>query len=146
MTATEDSSPPPASARITLSRKGSRKKTPEGFTMDSNADENVSPTKPAFADSSMDEQAFDDHNTNTNTNDKTANRLPSLGNLPALPQGESSIMSLQSEDMSREEHSDGHPDTMDESEMRRHLNDVESSFLPAPSPVGQAANPGVDDT
>ena len=148
MTATEDSSPPPAEARITLSRKGSRKKTPEGFTMDNNDDENVSPTKPSFADSSMDEQAYEDNNNNTtnNNNNKSAKRFPSLGNLPALPPGDSSMMSLQSEDLSREEHSDGHPDTMDESEMRRHLNDVESSFLPAPSPVGQAANPGADDT
>ncbi|OBT67406.1 hypothetical protein VE03_03134, partial [Pseudogymnoascus sp. 23342-1-I1] len=151
MTATEDSSPPPAEARITLSRKGSRKKSPERFTMDTHHDdENVSPTKTTgFADSSMDDQQEDfdyDNNNNNNTannNNKTAKRFPSLGNLPALPPGDSSMMS---EDLSREEHSDGHPDTMDESEMRRHLNDVESSFLPAPSPVGQAANPGVDDT
>ncbi|ELR08275.1 orf1 [Pseudogymnoascus destructans] len=148
MTATEDSSPPPAEARITLSRKGSRKgsrkKNVEGFTMATNDDENVAPAKPtSFADSSMDEhqQAFDD-NTTTNNN-KTAKRFPSLGNLPALPPGESSMMS---EDLSREEHSDGYPDTMDESEMRRHLNDVESSFLPGPSPIGQSANPGADDT
>ncbi|OBT82346.1 hypothetical protein VE02_08801 [Pseudogymnoascus sp. 03VT05] len=145
MTATEDSSPPPAEARITLSRKGSRKKNVEGFTMDNgdgDDDENVAPNKPtSFADSSMDkhQQIFDD---NTNNN-KAAKRFPSLGNLPALPPGESSMMS---EDLSREEHSDGHPDTMDESEMRRHLNDVESSFLPAPSPVGQSTNPGADDT
>ncbi|KFY92299.1 hypothetical protein V498_05051, partial [Pseudogymnoascus sp. VKM F-4517 (FW-2822)] len=147
MTATEDSSPPPAEARITLSRKGSRKKSPERFTMDNHDDdENVSPTKQTgFADSSMDEQAYEDNNNKiTNNGDsKTAKRFPSLGNLPALPPGESSMMS---EDLSREEHSDGHPDTMDESEMRRHLNDVESSFLPAPSPLGQAANPGADDT
>ncbi|KFY18802.1 hypothetical protein V493_08332, partial [Pseudogymnoascus sp. VKM F-4281 (FW-2241)] len=148
MTATEeDSSPPPAEARITLSRKGSRKKTPEGFTMDDHRDddENVSPTNPSFAGSRMDEQqTFEDNNNTSNNN--AAKRFPSLRNLPALPRGESSMMSLQSEDLSREEHSDGHPDTMDESEMRRHLNDVESSFLPAPSPVGHAANPGVDDT
>ncbi|OBT79386.1 hypothetical protein VF21_01989 [Pseudogymnoascus sp. 05NY08] len=145
MTATEDSSPPPAEARITLSRKGSRKKNVEGFTMDNgDDDENVAPTKPTiFADSSINEQAFDDNTTTTTNNNKTAKRFPSLGNLPALPPGESSMMS---EDLSREEHSDGHPDTMDESEMRRHLNDVESSFLPAPSPVGQSANPGADDT
>lgn len=105
-------------------------------------DENVAPNKQtSFADSSMNEQDQDfDDNTNNN---KTAKRFPSLGNLPALPPGDSSMMS---EDLSREEHSDGHPDTMDESEMRRHLNDVESSFLPAPSPVGQSANPGADDT
>ncbi|KFY14109.1 hypothetical protein V491_06152, partial [Pseudogymnoascus sp. VKM F-3775] len=159
MTATEDSSPPPAEARITLSRKGSRKKTPEGFRMDRNEDENVSPTTlTGFADLSMDAQQqqqqqqegedLDDKNSTTETtnDNKTAKRFPSLGELPALPPGDTSIMSLESEDLSREEHSDGHPDTMDESEMRRHLNDVESSFLPAPSPVGQAANPGADDT
>jgi hypothetical protein len=146
MTATEDSSPPPAEARITLSRKGSRKKNVGGFTMDNGSDdENVAPNKQTiFADSSMNEQEQDfDDNTTTTNNNKTAKRFPSLGNLPALPPGDSSMMS---EDLSREEHSDGHPDTMDESEMRRHLNDVESSFLPAPSPVGQSANPGADDT
>ncbi|OBT47981.1 hypothetical protein VE00_01680 [Pseudogymnoascus sp. WSF 3629] len=146
MTATEDSSPPPAEARITLSRKGSRKKNVEGFMMDNGSDdENVAPNKQTiFADSSMNEQEQDfDDNTTTTNNNKTAKRFPSLGSLPALPPGDSSMMS---EDLSREEHSDGHPDTMDESEMRRHLNDVESSFLPAPSPVGQSANPGADDT
>ncbi|OBT51003.1 hypothetical protein VE04_09256, partial [Pseudogymnoascus sp. 24MN13] len=144
MTATEeDSSPPAGEASTTLSRKGSRKKNVEGFTMDTgnDDDENVAPNKlTSFADSSMDEQAFDD---NTNNNNKPAKRFPSLGNLPALPPGESSMMS---EDLRREEHGDGHADAMDESEMRRHLNDVESSFLPAPSPVGQSANPGADDT
>jgi chromosome segregation ATPase len=61
----------------------------------------------------------------------------SLNNTPRRRSDEPSEMSLQSED--------GHD--LDEGEMRRHLMDVESSFLPESAPVQtQEQNLGLDDT
>lgn len=64
-------------------------------------------------------------------------RIPSLN--PAafhpLPPGDSSLLYAHSED--DHDRSDGHLDTVDEQEMRRHLMDVESSFLPTFSPIAQ---------
>jgi chromosome segregation ATPase len=71
-------------------------------------------------------------------------RMPSLGNLPPLPSDDDDADSALFSHS--EQQSDGHIDSLDESRMARHLEDVESSFVRAPSPLGAGNNPGVDDT
>lgn len=122
---------PSSTSRPGTVRKDSRK-VPGGFGIDDEDD--LSPTKPNF----------EWHNSKAYT--LNTNRLPSLdaAALPALPAGGSSFLSTSTDDGG--DHSDGHFDSVDEREMRRHLMDIESSILPAPSPVGGGTNPGVDDT
>lgn len=141
-----DAGPSPAqlAVRPALRRKSSRK-IPGGFGTDD--DDDLSPTKPSF----FDDDRNDDHNDDSRWHDQqqqaqgnnhnTRGWALSLGKLPALPPG-----GVDSSVLSAGEHSEGHLDSVDEREMRRHLMDVESSFLSAPSPMGQGRNPGVDDT
>jgi hypothetical protein len=127
MTEASDAASP--ASRPPLHRKDSRK-VPGGFGTDDEDD--LSPTKTSF---------FSESDWPTKP-DMNSSRMPSLDamKLPALPTAEdSSLLYAVSEGKSE-------MDSQDESEMRRHLMDVESSFLPAPSPLGQGPNPGVDDT
>lgn len=68
-----------------------------------------------------------------------ARRVISLGHLPPLPmpEGESELYEPVDEDDGYDERSDGHMDTVDESQMQRHLDNVDSSFLSGPSYVGK---------
>jgi len=121
--ATEESRPQTA-------RHDSRK-IPGGFETDELDD--LSPSKDSFDDSIFE---------NTNAFAQN-NRVPSLDhtNLPSLPPpADSSLLYAHSEN------EDNHMDSVDEKAMQRHLNDVESSFLPALSPIGLSGNQGVDDT
>lgn len=122
---------PSSTARPLTARKDSRK-VPGGFGVEDIDD--LSPTKPNF-----------EWNT-TKAHILNANQLPSLdaAALPAVPPSGSSFLSIQNEDGI--ENSDGHMDSVDEKEMRRHLMDIESSILPAPSPIDASTHPGVDDT
>src|SRR4051794_4990577 len=108
--------------RPQTARKDSRK-VPGGFGIDDVDD--LSPAK---------EKTFDESNyENTNSgayNDN--NRKPSLdpATLPSLPAPtDSSLYYNQSEN------GDGYGQSLDEKAMERHLNDVESSFLPMHSPI-----------
>jgi len=124
-----DSSPAPPALAPNDSRIAS-----STFEMD---DADVFPGRPSLFDSSNWSEAARSGN---------ARRLPSLGNLPALPPGGTDSSLVYAHELSGEEKSEGHMDSLDESQMRRHLMDVESSFLTAPSPLAQGMNPGVDDT
>lgn len=121
-----------------ITRKEARK-IPGGFGTDDLDD--LSPTKSEFGDS------FFDH---VNTNAKAHalnNRVPSLDHatLPSLPPpGDSSLL------YSHSEHghlgSDALQYGVDEGAMQRHLSDVESSFMPMPSPISLSGKKGTDDT
>jgi len=117
--------------RPQTARQDSRK-IPGGFESEDLDD--LSPSKESFEDSYLE-------NANAFTQN---NRVPSLNPtaLPSLPPPtESSLLYAHSENAdSRMD------DSVDEKAMQRHLNDVESSFLPALSPIGLSANKGVDDT
>ncbi|RDW78316.1 putative apsB protein [Coleophoma crateriformis] len=123
----EEHSDMAAEERPQTALKDSRK-IPGGFGADDVDD--LSPTKMEFEDSIF-------------TNAKAVaqnNRMPSLGHgsLPSLPPPhDSSLLYNHSENDELME--------LDEKEMQRHLNDVESSFLPALSPIAPA-RPGGDDT
>jgi hypothetical protein len=123
----DHSEAPSSTSRPGAVRKDSRK-VPGGFGIDDEDD--LSPTKPNF----------EWHNTKAYT--LNTSQLPSLdaAALPALPPGGSSLLSTRTDDGG--DHSDGHFDSVDEREMRRHLMDIESSILPAPSPIGASTNPG----
>lgn len=117
--------------RPQTARKDSRK-VPGGFGVDDLDD--LSPNKDDFGDSIFANAQAHEQN----------NRIPSLdpATLPSLPPpGDSSLLYNQSEN-------DGHGSeaNLDEREMERHLNDVESSFMPVPSPIGMASKNGMDDT
>ena len=119
-----------AESRPQTARQDSRK-VPGGFDIDELDD--LSPSKESFDDLILE-------NANAFTQN---NRVPSLdhANLPSLPPpAESSLLYAHSEN------GDNHMDSVDEKAMQRHLNDVESSFLPALSPIGLSVNKGVDDT
>lgn len=60
-------------------------------------------------------------------------RLPSLDTLPSLPPDDTSLLDAPSDDGYLE--SDALQDMVDEKAMQRHLNDVESSFMPNESPA-----------
>ncbi|CAL3968946.1 hypothetical protein PZA11_004894 [Diplocarpon coronariae] len=65
--------------------------------------------------------------------------------LPSLPPpGDSSSLYNQSQHAGMG--SDALQETVDEGAMQRHLNDVESSFMPAPSPIIMNGKKGVDDS
>lgn len=117
--------------RPQTARKDSRK-VPGGFGHDDWDD--LSPNKEEFEDSKF--QNADAVLQN--------NRIPSLdpASLPLLPPpGDSSLIYHESQ----HEGSEAHSDRLDEGAMERHLNDVESSFMPVASPLN-AAKTGVDDT
>ena len=112
-----------------------RRKVPGGFGTDDQDD--LSPDKDEFEDSIF---------TNANAYAQN-NRIPSLdpASLPSLPPPTDSSL-LYSHSDNGENHSEGHMDALDEKAMQRHLNDVESSFLPAVSPIGMTGKKGADDT
>ncbi|KAK0101808.1 Anucleate primary sterigmata protein B [Cadophora gregata] len=123
--------------RPQTARKDSRK-VPGGFGIDDLDD--LSPDKKDFDDS-----IFENAPVNTEEH-KQNNRIPSLdpATLPSLPPpGDSSILSNPSENGGG---SDALGDTVDERAMQRHLNDVESSFMPIPSPISMDGKKGADDT
>jgi predicted nucleic acid-binding Zn-ribbon protein len=112
-------------------RKDSRK-VPGGFGM--NDMDDLSSDKPNFEDSIF---------TNSQAQEQN-NRIPSLNhaNLPSLPPpGDSSLLYSQSEG-----HGSDMPREVEEGEMQRHLNDMESSFMPVPSPISMEGKKGADDT
>lgn len=117
--------------RPQTARKDSRK-VPGGFGHDDWDD--LSPNKEEFG-----------HSIFQNTDAVLQNnRLPSLdpASLPSLPPpGDSSLLYHESQ----HEGSEAQSDRLDEGAMERHLNDVESSFMPVASPLN-AAKTGVDDT
>lgn len=120
-----------ADSRPQTARKDSRK-VPGGFGIDDVDD--LSPNKEDFEDSIF---------TNAKAFAKNK-RIPSLepASLPSLPPPtESSLLYSHSENGS-----EGMLNAVDEKEIQRHLNDVESSFLPVLSPIGMGGKKGVDDT
>jgi predicted nucleic acid-binding Zn-ribbon protein len=128
----DDSMAPTAESRPQTARKDSRK-VPGGFEVDDLDD--LSPLKDRFDDSIF---ANDDaHAQNHRVTSLDPASLPSL----PPPTGDSSFIYSNSENGA---HSD--LDSVDEKAMQRHLNDVESSFLPPLSPLGRAENKGMDDT
>jgi predicted nucleic acid-binding Zn-ribbon protein len=112
-----------------------RRKVPGGFGADDNDD--LSPNKPEFEDSIY---------SNANAHAQN-NRIPSLNpaSLPSLPPPTDSSL-LYSPSENDENRSEGHLDELDEKAMQMHLNDVESSFLPALTPIGMTGKKGADDT
>ncbi|KAH7370209.1 hypothetical protein BKA65DRAFT_531921 [Rhexocercosporidium sp. MPI-PUGE-AT-0058] len=125
--------------RPQTARKDSRK-VPGGFGIDDMDD--LSPDKRDFDDS-----IFENDNATVNVEaHKQNNRVPSLdpATLPSLPPpGDSSLLYAHSENGGG---SDALGDTVDERAMQRHLNDVESSFMPMPSPISMNGKKGADDT
>ena len=118
--------------------RGKMRKVPGGFGIDDTDD--LSPNKDQFDDSIL---AFSSANIQTLAQN---HRIPSLdpATLPSLPPPrDSSLIFVRSENGPD---SDGHMDTLDEHAMQRHLNDVEESFLPAPSPIALGRDKGADDT
>lgn len=111
--------------------KRSPRKVPGGF--DHADDDDLSPTKSRFDKVDWDRSASENYDaTEQNTT------IPSLNmaNLPALPPADSSILHPYS-DMNMSDQ------TLDEQAMRRHLGDIESSFIPsAPSPLGAQGGRG----
>jgi predicted nucleic acid-binding Zn-ribbon protein len=123
----------PSESRPQTARKDSRK-VPGGFGIDDLDD--LSPNKENFEDS-----IFANANASAFTKN---NRIPSLdpATLPSLPPPtDSSLLYSHSEI-----ESEGILNAADEKEIQRHLNDVESSFLPTLSPIGMTGNKGADDT
>jgi predicted nucleic acid-binding Zn-ribbon protein len=125
--------------RPQTARKDSRK-VPGGFGIDDVDD--LSPNKEIFEDSIF---------ANAQAHEHQNKRILSLdpATLPSLPPpGDSSQFYNQSESEIVGNGSDAHLDTVDEKEMQRHLNDVESSFMPVPSPIGigMEGKKGADDT
>lgn len=75
-----------------------------------------------------------------------ADRLPPLNleSLPSLPPDDSSSLFPASDGLT-DHNDDRHMISLDEGAMSRHLNNIESSFLPNPEPLS-TANSGIDDT
>jgi chromosome segregation ATPase len=109
------------------------RKVPGGFDP-ANRDD-LSPNKDALDNSSL-----------TNKQYEAINRLPSLDhtNLPSLPTGDSSLLYNPSDN--GDLGSDALQDSVDERAMQKHLNDVESSFMPVASPIMMDVKKGADDT
>ncbi|KAL3426477.1 microtubule associated protein [Phlyctema vagabunda] len=127
---------PPDDRPITAHKD--KRKVPGGFGVEDMDD--LSPSKPASDDDSILDNS-EAKNTDPVEQIQQSSRLPSLDHatLPFLPPpGNSSLLYPHSEN-------DEHMDSLDEGEMQRHLNDVESSFLPAVSPIATGKS-GVDDT
>lgn len=110
------------------------RKVPGGFDAEDRDD--LSPNKADFEDSVLANAQAHVQN----------NRIPSLdhANLPSLPPGDSSLLYNPSENGNLG--SDALQYSVDEREMQRHLNDVESSFMPVASPIGMDLKKGADDT
>lgn len=110
------------------------RKVPGGFGIDDLDD--LSPDKDNFEDSIFSNAKAHEQN----------NRIPSLDptTLPSLPPpGDSSLIYNNSEDGGN---SDAHMDVVDEEAMQRHLNNVESSFMPIASPISMDGKKGADDS
>lgn len=120
--------------RPPLLRLDSRK-LPGGFNIDDIDD--LSPTKEDFHDSMEQNTEHFTHNNNLNSHDPFD---PS----PLPTPSDSSLMDSYG-DLSAQG-SDFHVGKLDENEMQKHLNDVESSFLPTLSPIAVTEKPGADDT
>lgn len=120
------------------SRPTTARKLPGSFSHEDQDD--LSPTKEHFTDGGQEEL----QTRNARAVEHNA-RVPSLDptSLPSLPPpGDNSLL----EDLS-EQGSEAHLDSsLAQWEMQRHLNEVESSFLPAVSPAGGAAKDGADDS
>jgi predicted nucleic acid-binding Zn-ribbon protein len=109
------------------------RKVPGGFGVDDTDD--LSPTKQTFDDSL---QESDDFGAQHNSNHQHALDSGSLPSLPAPT--DSSLYYNQSEA------GDGFGQSLDQGAMERHLNDVESSFMPIHSPISVIEHKGADDT
>jgi predicted nucleic acid-binding Zn-ribbon protein len=109
------------------------RKVSGGF--DADVKDDLLPNKQGFEDSILG---------NMNSHLET-NQLPSVDptTLPSLPPSDSSLLYNPSDNVVG---SDAHQDSVDEREMQRHLNDVESSFMPIASPIGMDAKKGADDS
>jgi hypothetical protein len=111
------------------------RKVPQDYALSDDA-YGSSPPKPLFGGYTFQRTNETAHATNSRRSASDATSLPPLDLGPAR-------------DSPRFPHSDNGAlgdDAFDYKEMKRHLMDVESSFLPAPSPVGNGSNPGIDDT
>ncbi|PBP17342.1 microtubule associated protein [Diplocarpon rosae] len=111
---------------------------PEGF----DSLDGLSPSKEELGHSILEDAKA--HNAKAH---ESNNKAPSLDHatLPSLPPpGESSLLYSQSEHAQMG--SDALQDTVDEGAMQRYLNDVESSFMPVPSPISMDGKKGADDS
>ncbi|KAG9240232.1 hypothetical protein BJ878DRAFT_307905 [Calycina marina] len=127
-TATEDPRP------LTALQESPSRKVPGGFNSDEHDEhDDLRPSKDSL-----------NHSIFVNAEEFAQNhRIPSLDptSLPQLPPpSDSSLLYTHSEN------GDNQLDSVDEKAMQWHLNDVESSFLPALSPIGVSSSKGVDDT
>ncbi|RFU34276.1 hypothetical protein B7463_g2055, partial [Scytalidium lignicola] len=120
--------------RPPLLRLDSRK-LPGGFNIDDIDD--LSPTKGEFHDSF-------EHNAEHHAENNHADSHEPLTPSPLATPSDGSLVYSYS-DISAQG-SDAHLDKIDEKEMRRHLSDVESSFMPTFSPIAIPDKPGADDT
>lgn len=125
-------------SRPQTARKDSRK-VPGGFGIDDVDD--LSPSKGHFDDSILTNTRAFAQNKGSGSNRTISLDPTSLPSLP--PPTERSLLYTHSEDG---EVSEGLLGAVDEGEIQRHLNDVESSFMPAISPIGMSGNKGADDT
>ncbi|KAL8800418.1 MAG: hypothetical protein Q9200_007251 [Gallowayella weberi] len=114
------------STRPQVGRQVSR--VPGGF----DTDEDLSPIKTEFNDELFNEF---DHETPSKTN-KTASFRSTVGNDSSINAG--------SED--GRTYISGEDETVDESEIRRKLMEIDSSFAPGTSPAAQVSGSGADDT
>lgn len=115
--------------RPQTARKDSRK-LPGGFDRDDVDD--LSPNKATHEDPLLSHVEGSAHNLQKPSFDPAG--LPQLP-----PPGDSSLLYHESNDGKSEVH-------VDDSAMERHLNDVESSFMPVASPIGLPRHRGADDS
>ncbi|KAN0102300.1 hypothetical protein V8E51_012810 [Hyaloscypha variabilis] len=130
--------PSTSEERPVTARKDSRK-VPGGFGIDDVDD--LSPDKQTFEDSIFANNAAHEQNKRILSLDPTT--------LPPLPPPTADSSLLYSESNGAGTGSEARFDnTVDEGEMQRHLNDVESSFVPLLSPIGTNLDgkKGADDT
>ncbi|TVY39602.1 Anucleate primary sterigmata protein B [Lachnellula subtilissima] len=125
----------PDDTRPQTARKDSRK-VPGGFSFDDIDD--LSPDKETFDDSIFANALAHQEN----------NRVPPLDptTLPSLPPPTDSSFLYYHDQSGSGQGSDAHPETLDERELHRHLNDIESSFVAAPETIGFQDSKGWDDT
>ncbi|TVY89200.1 Anucleate primary sterigmata protein B [Lachnellula willkommii] len=125
----------PVDTRPQTARKGSRK-VPGGFSFDDVDD--LSPDKETVDDSIFANALAHQENT----------RVPPLdpSTLPSLPPPTDSSFLYYNNQSGSGQGSDAHPDTLDEGELHKHLNDIESSFVAAPETIGFQDSKGWDDT
>ncbi|TVY39637.1 Anucleate primary sterigmata protein B, partial [Lachnellula occidentalis] len=125
----------PHDTRPETARKSSRK-LPGSFSFEDIDD--LSPDKDTF-----DRSIF----ANTLVHQEN-NRVPPLDptTLPSLPPPTDSSFLYYNNQSGSGQGSDAHPDTLDERELHRHLNDIDSSFIAAPETIGFQDSKGWDDT